>query len=436
MLLTAALVYAHAAGPDPRHTAAPGDDPLACATSGCHTGGAAINAGGGSVQVQFPNGLTYTPGQAQTLTVKVTDSTEKFFGFQMTARLSSDPANGQAGNFAAGAGQLVLCDDGNLKLASGCRANALVQFIEHSTPSTTGVWTLTWTPPSTDVGDVLIYIAANSNTQTQVPDKGHVYTAHYTLTASGTGAAKPSITAVQVASGFNAKANATSGTWLEIYGTNLATTTRGWATSDFSGSNAPTSLSGVTVTINNKPAYVDFISPTQVNVQAPDDSATGGVPVVVTNAGGSSNPMTIQKDTVAPALLAPSAFNIGGKQYVASLYSDGTTFVGRTNLISGVSFRPAKAGDIIVLYGIGFGSVTPANAAGVITAGQNNLQTTPSFRFGQTAADLIYDGLAPGFVGLYQFDIKVPSGLSAGDQQLNVDVGGVSTNQTLFITTQ
>ena len=102
---------------------------------------------------------------------------------------------------------------------------------------------------------------------------------------------------------------------------------------------------------------------------------------------------------------------------------------------SGVPFRPAKAGDNIVLYGIGFGAVSPANPAGVVTEGQNSLQTKPTFRFGQTPAELVYWGLAPGFVGLYQFNIKVPSAPS-GDQALTVDVGGVSANPNLFITMQ
>ena len=434
MLLTATLVYAYKAGPDPRHTGAPGDDPLACTTSGCHTG-VPLNTGGGKVEVQFPNGLTYTPGQQQMLTVKVTDAAEKFYGFQLTARLASSPADGQAGDFTVGPQQLVLCDDGIPKGAQGCRANAAVQFIEHSIPSSTGVWTVAWTPPSSDVGDVFIYIAGNSNTQDQIPDKGHVYTAQYTLNSDGSGASKPTITAAQVAAGFNAKASAASGTWLEIYGSNLVTAARGWSGPDFSGVNAPTSLNRTSVTVNGKSAFVDFVSPGQVNVQVPDDPLIGTARIVVTNPAGDSPPFMIQKANVAPALLAPSAFNVGGKQYAAALYTDGKTFVGRTNLIAGVPFRPVKAGDIIVLYGVGFGPVNPSNPAGVVTGQQNSLQTKPAFRLGQTPAEIVYDGLAPGFVGLYQFDIKVPSA-GSGDQPLTVDLGGIGTNQNLFITMQ
>ena len=289
LILTTPFAFGFASGPDPRHTGAPGDNPQSCAASGCHTG-SAINSGGGSITVTFPAGDTYTPGVQQTLTIKVTDPKFTFAGFQMTARLASNPANGQAGDFQASSGQLVLCDDGSSKGSKGCAANVSVQFIEHSRPSTTGVWDVLWTPPSTAVGDVMIYVAGNTNTQMAVPDGSHIYTAKYTLKPAAAGK-KPSVSQAGIvsASAFNPKAGTASGTWLEIFGSDISTTTRGWGGADFSGSQAPTSLDGVKVTVNGKNAFVDFISPGQVNVQVPDDSATGPVQVIVTNPNGSSD---------------------------------------------------------------------------------------------------------------------------------------------------
>src|SRR5579871_867021 len=105
---------AHIAGPDPRHTAAPGDDPLACATAGCHTGlpkgGPLPYPGNGAVTATFSSGTTYTPGGGPiTITVAVSDPVNTHYGFQMTARLESDLTNAQAGNFTATAGEIVLC---------------------------------------------------------------------------------------------------------------------------------------------------------------------------------------------------------------------------------------------------------------------------------------------------------------------------------------
>jgi uncharacterized protein (TIGR03437 family) len=425
------LLYAHAEGPDPRHTAAPGDDPLACTTSGCHVG-TPLNGGGGNVAVSFPNGLKYTPGEKQTFTITITDSAARKWGFQMTARLESNLSNGQAGDFTAGTGQIVICDDASFKQSKGCPANKPVQFIEHYIqPFNTNVISVSWTAPATNVGNVHIYVAANAANGNTLETGDHIYAANYTLCPK----ASPTISAVVSASGFNANAGLASGTWLEIYGTGLSCSTRGWAGNDFVGSNAPTGLDNVSVTIGGIKAFVDYVSPGQVNVQAPEDSKTGAeFPVVVQNDGGTSAGFPLQKNAIAPALLGPSSFIVGGKQYVVAQHLD-QSYVGKAGLIAGLNFKPAVPGETITIFGIGFGPVTPSSPAGVIAAGSTSLVTKPTFRFGQTAATLGYYGLTPGLVGLYQFNVVVPN-VSSGDQQLNVDVGGTTVNQPLFITVQ
>ena len=77
-----------------------------------------------------------------------------------------------------------------------------------------------------------------------------------------------------------------SGSWVSIYGTGLATTTRPWQASDFSGNTLPTTLDNVSVLIDGKKAAIAYVSSTQLNVQAPTDSATGAVSVQVTNLNG------------------------------------------------------------------------------------------------------------------------------------------------------
>ena len=54
--------------------------------------------------------------------------------------------------------------------------------------------------------------------------------------------------------------------YVELYGSNLSTTTRTWAGSDFNGPNAPTTLDGVSVKVNGKTAFVYYISPSQINI--------------------------------------------------------------------------------------------------------------------------------------------------------------------------
>ena len=97
VFFASALIYGYASGPDPRYTGAPGDSDQACASLGCHTG-TALNGGGGNVVVNFANGHTYAPGVQQTFNIVITDSAARVYGFQMTARLESNLAGGQAGD--------------------------------------------------------------------------------------------------------------------------------------------------------------------------------------------------------------------------------------------------------------------------------------------------------------------------------------------------
>jgi len=427
----ALLLYAYSNGPEARHTGAPGDDPLSCTTAGCHAG-TALNGGGGKVEVNFPNGLTYSPGVSQTFTIVITDSRARRYGFQMTARLESDLNKGQAGDFTAGAQQFVLCDDNsNVRTATRpCPANAQVQFIEHSDPFVSNTITVQWTPPATNAGNVHIYVAGNAANGDGNSTGDHIYTADYVLTPQGTG---PTLASAVSASAFSQNAGLASGTWLELYGSGLSSTARLWAGSDFSGAIAPTSLDDVKVTVNGIPAFVDYISPGQVNIQAPDDAVTGrSVEIQLTNAGVRSNILTMSKTAIAPALLAPSIFNVGGRQYTVAQFPD-QIFVGKTGLIDGVAFRPARPGDTITIYGIGFGPVTPNTSAGTVASGTTALQNNVSFRFGGVAASTVYAGLAPGAVGLYQFNLVVPN-VAPGDVPITVDVGGVALSQNLLLT--
>ena len=66
-----------------------------------------------------------------------------------------------------------------------------------------------------------------------------------------------------------------SGTWMSIYGNNLSSTTRAWSPADFVGRNLPVSIDNVTVTVGGVPAYVYFVSPTQINALAPGDPHSG-----------------------------------------------------------------------------------------------------------------------------------------------------------------
>ena len=260
--------------------------------------------------------------------------------------------------------------------------------------------------------------------------------AQFNLTATGGSngsctLSTPVVTSIGSLTDFGSLKIFNSGSWLEIKGTNLATGARLWAGSDFQGSNAPTSLDGTHVTVSGKPAFVYYISGTQVNVQAPADAAIGSVPVTVTNCAGTSASFPAQKAALAPGILAPASFNVGGKQYAVAQFDD-LTFVGNPNLVAGAAFRPAKPGDSIVIYGIGFGDVTPASAPGVVVAEQNRIEGL-TVSFSSTPATVVYAGLSPGGIGQFQFNIVVPD-VPDGDTQIHFNVRGTEISQTAFLT--
>jgi len=232
--------------------------------------------------------------------------------------------------------------------------------------------------------------------------------------------------------GFKAVA---PGYWIEIYGSNLAADTRSWSSADFSGTEGPTSLDGTSVTIGGQPAFVDYISPSQVNVQVPSNIGIGSQPLVVKTSTGSSAPYPVTVNAEQPGLLAPYTFSIGGTQYVTALFGDGT-YALPPGAIPGLASRRPQPGDTITFYGVGFGSVTPDTPAGQLAQGLTSLAAPLHIYFGQTEATWSYAGLAPNAMGLYQFNLVVPN-VAGGDAiPLTFTLAGASGQQTLYIAVQ
>ena len=109
------------------------------------------------------------------------------------------------------------------------------------------------------------------------------------------------------------------------------------------------------------------------------------------------------------------------------------------------SSNPANQGSIIVLYGTGQGQVSPAipdgtaapsgtlsNTIAVPTSDQRTCLTSqPSmcvtFANG-TLGDIKFSGLAPGYIGLWQINVAVPTGLTPGAVAVRVIINGTPSN--------
>jgi len=236
------------------------------------------------------------------------------------------------------------------------------------------------------------------------------------------------------ASAFGGFAAIAPGSWIEIYGNDLtASAALQWSGSNFTNGVGPTQLGDVTVSIGGKAAFIDYISPSQVNALVPSNAPVGPVEITVTNSVGASANFPIYVDQTQPGFLAPSSFMISGKQYVAALFTDGQTFALPQSAIPGVPSHPANVGDTLIIYGVGFGPVTGGFTAGTIVTAQNATTAPVQIFFNNTTVTPSYSGLAPSFTGLYQFNVVVPSVGANGAMPISFTLGGVKGTQTLYI---
>ncbi|MEI9811688.1 MAG: hypothetical protein WDO18_03005 [Acidobacteriota bacterium] len=143
-----------------------------------------------------------------------------------------------------------------------------------------------------------------------------------------------------------------------------------------------------------------YVSPTQININMPDDTATGPVQVVVKTAGGTSAPVTINRTRISPTLQSVPQFNIGGKQYVVALTTNFASFIGRPGILAGVSFVAPKPGDTITIYALGLGPTNPATSAGVTASATGNVTLPLQLKIGGVPASVPFSGLLKDTIGL------------------------------------
>jgi uncharacterized protein (TIGR03437 family) len=185
----------------------------------------------------------------------------------------------------------------------------------------------------------------------------------------------------------------------------------------------------VSAKINGKAAYIYYISPTQLNVQAPSDTAVGPVSVTVTNAAGTSAPATVQLAAVSPAF-----FPWNGKYAVATRTD--FSLVGPAGLLAGLTTVPAKPSDIILLWGTGFGVTNPPFPAGQTVTGAPAVVTMPTVTVGGINANVVAAVLSPESAGLYLIAIQVPATAPNGDLPVVASMGGVQSPAGIFLTVQ
>src|ERR1035441_2759783 len=243
-----------------------------------------------------------------------------------------------------------------------------------------------------------------------------------------TSAPAPAVAAV--ANGASFLPGASPNTWASIFGQNLSPGPLAWGSSDFIGNQLPTALDGISVNLNGANMVVEYISQTQINTLIPSNVPVGQAYVSVTNALGTSVPVSL---TVQPTFPALFTFSNGGAEYAAAEHLDGT-LVGPPGLLGpGVTLRPAAPGEIIEVWGTGFGLTNPADVPGQLVQTPLPLAdlSIVHIEIGNTPATVGGGWLTES--GLYQFNVTVPN-VPDGDQLINMDLASVTIQPNVFVT--
>jgi len=237
----------------------------------------------------------------------------------------------------------------------------------------------------------------------------------------------PVITAVLNAA--SAAPAITPNSFATIYGTGFTASGLSWSPT----TTLPSSLGGVSATINGKTAYLSYAGPGQINVLTPPDTATGQVAVQVTTSTGT----TTSTATLSPVAPSWFTYSLGGPTVVAPTWiaalivnpaNAGTViYVAPAGSLGAQTTRSAKAGDFLALYANGLGATTPAAPEGVVLTTAYPVDDLSRIKVTIAGHDVpvLFAGLVGA--GLYQINIQVPAGLDKGELPVEMYVSGQPT---------
>ncbi|MGH9719888.1 MAG: choice-of-anchor V domain-containing protein [Bryobacteraceae bacterium] len=433
LLFTPLAASAFSTGPPVRRTSQDIDGGVICTQ--CH-GGTPVNGGPGRVLVRAN---AYTPGVKQQITVEITDPNALRWGFEITARLAGNTGR-TAGAFVPNLDSQVRCDDGSLRGVEGL-CNGRLEFAMHlqartraGSPGPAQTFVLDWIPPANDVGDVIFYAAGNAANNSNTNGGDRIYTTNTKIGVTACNLTNvPSIRpAGGIVNAASLAAPISSNALITIFGGGFALPGDSYrlAAVDLDNGKVPASAACIALDIGGKRAPVYYIQNDQINAQAPILEGSGPVQVrVIANPGTPnekrSDPVNANQSTYSPAffLFAPS------KSIAALNASDGSKILADASLSIPGSVS-AKPGDVVTLYGTGFGFSEPVFQPGEFPEGVARLKDAATVTIGGTTlagADVLFAGLAPDFPGFYQFNVRVPASAPDGNVPVRISIGGAQT---------
>ena len=238
--------------------------------------------------------------------------------------------------------------------------------------------------------------------------------------------AAPVITAANVLNGASFQSALAPNTWVSVIGSNLSGTTRVWDSDDIINNALPIDIDSVSVSVNGIWAYVEYVSPTQLNILLPVGTPTGAVQLQTYNHGLTDTAVTVQVQDVAPAFFMQPDF-----KHVIATHADGT-MIGPAGT---AGETPAAPGETVVLYGTGFGATNPAAPEGmVITTPLPLAAGFPIVMFNGVAGQVMYSSLT--YAGLFQINVTIPASAPSGDVPVVAQVGSTMSPSGAVIAVQ
>ena len=188
----------------------------------------------------------------------------------------------------------------------------------------------------------------------------------------------------------------------------------------------PTTLGDTSVTFNDIPAPLFFVSSTQINAQVPFELMSGAGSVTVQVKRGNASVASAGIAAVSPGIFT---LNAQGTGQGAILIADTPFLAAPAGVLE--DSHPAQRGEFISIFCTGLGPVLPEVPSGDVAPSTPPLAETltPLVNIGGIPAQVTFSGLAPGFVGLYQVNVQVPLGVPSGPEQpVEIIIDGVPSN--------
>jgi uncharacterized protein (TIGR03437 family) len=223
----------------------------------------------------------------------------------------------------------------------------------------------------------------------------------------------PSYTAAGLVNGASFANGLAPNTIVSLFGTNLSWDTVTVSSQDMSGSVMPMTLGNVQVFFDLWPAYLYYVSPTQINLLIPSNLLPGTFSFWVDRQGTSGPVVSVTLTGATPAMF---------------MYPAGTAIATHLDGSLCTANAPATAGEIVTLWATGLGQTDPALQDGVLPLTAQPLNDMSQFEvlINGTAVDpsaILYAGVAPGYAGLYQVNVQLPDPLPA-NPQIQLGLGG------------